>query len=97
VNANPAMIDRLLKAGADANASGPEGETSLMTVAHTGNVEAAKVLLAHGAKVDARESWRGQTALMWAAGQSHPAMMRELLAHGADVNARSAQQQWAMN
>ena len=94
VNANPAMIQRLLKAGADANATGPEGETALMTVAHTGNVEAAKVLLAHGAKVDARESWRGQTALMWAAGQSHPAMMRELLAHGADVNARSAQQEW---
>jgi len=95
VNADPAMIERLLKAGADANAAGPEGETALMTVAHTGNVEAAKVLLAHGAKVDARESWRGQTALMWAAGQSHPAMVRELLAHGADVNARSAQQEWA--
>jgi len=94
VNADPAMIERLLKAGADANASGPEGETALMTVAHTGNVEAAKVLLGHGAKVDARESWRGQTALMWAAGQSHPAMVRELVAHGADVNARSAQQEW---
>jgi ankyrin repeat protein len=95
LNANPAMIERLLKAGADANASGPEGETSLMTVAHTGNVDAAKILLAHGAKVDARESWRGQTALMWAAGQSHPAMVRALLEHGAEVNARSAQQEWA--
>lgn len=40
-----------------------------MTVAHTGNVEAAKVLLAQGAKVDAQENPRGQ-ALMWAAGQS---------------------------
>ena len=94
LNANPAMIEKLLKAGADANAIGPEGETALMTVAHTGNVDAAKVLLAHGAKVDARESWRGQTALMWAAAQSHPAMVAELAAHGADVNARSAQQDW---
>ena len=65
-----------------------------MTAARTGNVEAARVLLAHGARVDARESWRGQTALMWAAAQNHPAMVRELLAHGAEINARSAVQNW---
>ncbi len=88
------MIEKLLKAGADANGAAPEGETALMTAARTGNVEAARVLLAHGAPVDARESWRGQTALMWAAAQNHPAMVRELLAHGADVNARSAVQNW---
>ena len=88
------MIEKLLKAGADANAAAPEGETALMTAARTGNVEAARVLLAHGASVDARESWRGQTALMWAAAQNHPAMVRELLANGADVNARSAVQNW---
>jgi ankyrin repeat protein len=94
VNADPAMIERLLKAGADANATGPDGETALMTVAHSGNVEAAKILLAHRANVDATENWRGQTALMWAVGQSHPEMVRELVAHGADVNKRSAQQDW---
>ena len=33
----------------------PEGETALMTAARTGNVAAARVLLAHGARVDARE------------------------------------------
>ena len=66
------MIERLLKAGADANAAVTEGETALMTAARTGNVEAANVLLAHGAAVDARESWHGQTALMWAAAQRHP-------------------------
>jgi ankyrin repeat protein len=65
-----------------------------MTAARTGNVEAARVLLAHGASVDARESWRGQTALMWAAAQNHPAMVLELLSHGADVNGRSAVQNW---
>src|ERR1700692_677111 len=65
-----------------------------MTVARTGSVEAAKVLLAHGAKVDAREGWHGQTALMWAAAQRHPAMMRALIAHGADVNARSNLEKW---
>jgi len=94
VNGNPAMIERLLKAGVDANAAGPEGETALMTAARTGRVEAARVLLAHGAAVDAREMWHGQTALMWAAAQRHAGMIRELVARGADVNARSNLEKW---
>ena len=94
VNGSAPMIEKLLKAGADGNAPAPEGETPLMTVARTGSVDAARVLLAHGALVDARESWRGQTALMWAAAENHPAMVRELAAHGADVNARSTVQNW---
>jgi uncharacterized protein len=93
-NANPAMIERLLKAGADPNAVSTEGETALMTVARTGVVEAAKVLLDHGAKVDAREEWHGQTALMWAVDEKHPAMVKELIAHGADVNAVSNINKW---
>jgi ankyrin repeat protein len=94
VNGNPGLVERLLKAGVDANAMGPEGETALMTAARTGSVEAARVLLAHGAVIDAREGWHGQTALMWAAAQRHPAMIRELLAHGADVNAHSNLEKW---
>jgi uncharacterized protein len=93
-NANPAIIERLLKAGADPNATSTEGETALMTVARTGVVEAAKVLLDHGAKVDAREEWHGQTALMWAVNEGHPAMVKELIAHGADVNAVSNINKW---
>ncbi len=65
-----------------------------MTAARAGHVDAAKVLIAHGAIVDAREEWRGQTALMWAAAEGHPDMIRELAAHGADVNARSSIQKW---
>ena len=45
----------------------PEGETALMTAARSGNVEALRVLLAHGADVNAQERWMGETALMWAA------------------------------
>ncbi len=93
-NANAAMIERLLKAGADPNSVSTEGETALMTVARTGVVEAAKVLLDHGAKVDAREEWHGQTALMWAVDEQHPAMVKELIAHGADVNAVSKINEW---
>ena len=42
-----------------------------MTAARTGNVPTVKVLLAHGADVNAKESWKGQTALMWAAAENH--------------------------
>ena len=93
-NANAAIIERLLKAGADPNSVSTEGETALMTVARTGVVEAAKVLLDHGAKVDAREEWHGESALMWAVDEQHPAMVKELIAHGADVNAVSNVNKW---
>jgi ankyrin repeat protein len=65
-----------------------------MTVARVGSVAAARVLLEHGAAVDAREAWHGQTALMWAAARGHPAMIAALAEHGADVNARSNLEEW---
>jgi uncharacterized protein len=94
LNGEPKMIERLLNAGADPNAAGAEGETPLMTVAHAGSVAAAKVLIAHGAKVDAREDWHGETALMWAAAQKHPEMISTLIAAGGDVNAESTVVKW---
>src|SRR6185436_11773045 len=42
-----------------------------------------KTLLAHGAKVDAKEK-RGQTALMWAAAEGHAPVVELLLKAGAD-------------
>jgi ankyrin repeat protein len=65
-----------------------------MVVARSGNTEAAEVLIAHSADVNAREQWREQTALMWAAAQSQPAMVRLLIEHGAEVDARSAVNEW---
>jgi len=91
---NPAVLERLLKAGADANSPNTDGQTALMVVARTGNVAAAKVLLNNGANVNAKEGWRQQTALMWAAAQKQPAMVKELVARGADVNARSQVNNW---
>jgi uncharacterized protein len=49
VNANPKMVEALLKAGADANTVFSEGETALMTASRTGNAEVVKLLLAAGA------------------------------------------------
>ncbi len=61
-----------------------------MTAARAGNVEAVKLLLDHGAEVNAKESWRGQTALMWATAENHPAVVQVLVDHGADVNVVSS-------
>jgi ankyrin repeat protein len=94
LNGNAAMIGKLLAARADAKAANPEGETPLMTAARTGNVEAAKVLLDHGADLEARETWHGETALMLAVAESHAAMVRELVSRGADFNATSTLVNW---
>jgi ankyrin repeat protein len=94
VVANPALLSRLLEAGADVESPNADGQTALMVVARTSQVDAAQVLLARGAKVDAVEQWRGQTALMWAVAQSQPAMVKALVAAGADVNSRSMVNGW---
>ena len=84
----------MLEGGADANLANPEGETPLMAVARTGNVEAATLLLDAGADVNAIELWGQQSALMWAAAQKQPAMIKLLIARGADVDARGAVRNW---
>jgi ankyrin repeat protein len=84
-----AVIERLLKAGADAESPNADAQTALMIIARTSNVAAARLLIGHGANVNAVEKWRGQTALHWAAAQSQPAMVKELLRHHANPNARS--------
>lgn len=89
MNRNALMIQRLLKAGADSNASLTTGETVLMTCARTGNPDTIKALVKGGADVNAVEKLQGQTALMWAVAQGHPEVVRALLDAGADVHRRS--------
>jgi ankyrin repeat protein len=60
-----------------------------MTAARTGKADAVRVLLDHGAMVNAKEGWHGQTALMWAAAEGHRAVIETLVARGADIRARS--------
>jgi ankyrin repeat protein len=87
LNGNAAMIEALLKAGADPNSALPGEESALMTASRTGRVDAVKVLIAHGANVNFKESKRGQTALMWAAAEGNTATLEELVEHGADMHA----------
>ncbi|HEV8395783.1 MAG TPA: ankyrin repeat domain-containing protein [Vicinamibacterales bacterium] len=90
INGSAPMIDRLLKAGADANASlTPAGDTAVMMTARSGATGAIRVLREAGANVNAKESWGGTTALMWAVSEGHADAAKLLIEGGADVNARS--------
>jgi uncharacterized protein len=89
-NGNAALIDRLLKAGADPNAPlTASGDTALMIAARTGKPDAIRVLIEANASVNAKESWGGTTPLMWAVSEGHTEAARLLIGAGADVNARS--------
>src|SRR5579871_5513684 len=83
-NGSAPMIEILLKAGADCNATDEHGTTALMTAASSGSADAVKMLISHGANVNAREGTHGQTALMFAAALNRDAAIRTLLEHGAD-------------
>jgi ankyrin repeat protein len=90
MNGSAAMLQKLIKAGADPNLSlSKTGDTALMMAARTGNPAALNALIESGANVNARESWGGTTPLMWAASERHPDAVKVLIDHGADVNARS--------
>src|SRR5215468_12794498 len=90
VDGSAAMIEKLVKAGADPNAPlSSSGDTALMLAARTGTTDAIKVLLETGGNVNAKESWGGTTPLMSAVAERHPAAVKMLIERGADVSARS--------
>jgi ankyrin repeat protein len=89
-NGSARMLERLIKAGANANAPLSKfGDTALMLAARTGKTDAVKVLLDNGAQVNVTETWGGTTPLMWAVSERHLEAVKMLIANGAAVNARS--------
>jgi ankyrin repeat protein len=82
-NGSGAMIEALLKAGADPSKAASTGATPLMSAATSGDVGAVKALLDGGADLNAREKTNGQTALMFAAWEDRADVIRLLVSRGA--------------
>jgi ankyrin repeat protein len=82
------MLRLLLERGADPNQATALG-TPLTHAAWHDSVEAAQVLLDHGAHVNSRDRFADLTALHWAAATDspRPELVQLLLAKGADPNA----------
>jgi len=91
INASPALVHSLLKAGANPNTPIGTGETPLMTCAKTGAAEAVRLLVEYGAAVNAKEPAQNQTALMWAAAERHPDVIKALIDAHADLKGHSKQ------
>jgi ankyrin repeat protein len=88
-------VKLLLDHGADAKATNNWGATTLMAATAGGDVESARLLIQHGANVNAMPTPTpdafvfngGRSPLMWAAYRSDVPMIKALLAAGANINA----------
>ena len=83
---NVSTANRLLSAGAAANARTKEGWTALILAAQRNLFDLANTLLTRGADVNARDT-QGRTALMHAAREGHRQTVELLVNQGADVSA----------
>lgn len=83
--AHPAVVERLLAAGADARARLPTGWTALHGAARQ-SPESVGLLLDAGAEVDAAMASSGETPLHQAARSGRPAIVDRLLEAGADAS-----------
>ena len=81
------MVEALLKAGANPNVAQKSGMTPLLDAINVGKPELVKLLIAHGANVNAATTKTKITPLMWAIGDGHPEIATMLLEAGADVQA----------
>lgn len=87
------MVRYLLDHKADPNRATARG-TPLIWAAFGNSAQAAELLLASGAEVDAKTPMIGATALHWASysESAHPDLVRLLLKRGADPNAQFGEQ-----
>ena len=88
---NATMVSLLINNGANVNAKDLDDTTPLHEAARSGATEAASILIANGADVDAKENAFDRTPLLEAVAAALSLEMASLLiANGADVNAKDA-------
>ncbi|HTQ10401.1 MAG TPA: PQQ-binding-like beta-propeller repeat protein [Fimbriimonadaceae bacterium] len=82
-------IQALLAAGVDPNTEFRDGGTALLFASQRGHVEAVRMLVEHGANVNAYDDLNGTTALTFALG--HPEVVQALVDHGGNPDLRDFQ------
>ena len=80
-------VERLLQAGADANAATAGGERALLIAAKAGREDLVELLADFKADLDQGYA-QGMTALHWASQEGHLAVVQVLLKVGADVEVK---------
>jgi len=82
---HPDILSILLEAGTDPNIQGGH-VPALHVAAANDNVEAAKILISHGAKIDVRDTVNNDTALLYGIRDGKFSVAELLLEAGADPN-----------
>jgi ankyrin repeat protein len=85
-----AVVEELLKNGADVQSGSKTGFTALMFAAQQGDDDSARILLRAGAKPNDAQPKTGLTALMIASAMAHTKAVEVLLDGGADPNLADA-------
>lgn len=83
----PAIIELLIKSGAEVDAAHKCGGTALSSACYNGHVKAVELLLDAGAHVNVKDQ-AGWTPLICACLNGHTPIVKLLLAAGAEVNAK---------
>ena len=85
-----AVVEELIKGGADIHASSKSGFTPLMVAAQKGDEVSARILLRAGAKPNVAQPKTGLTPLMIASAMAQAKAVDALLDNGADPNLADA-------
>ena len=83
-----AVVELLLKNGADIDKKNEYGTTPLHLAADRGHTEVVELLLQHRANIHEKDQY-GHTPLHWATAEGHNKVVRLLLRHRADINAEN--------
>lgn len=88
-NNSVALVQLLIKNGAEVDAKSDYGGTALIRAAFRNSLDVARFLIGHGAEINAKDN-DGNTALMGAARRDplNLDLMKLLVEHGAEVNVK---------
>ena len=89
-------VKKYIEDGFDVNRVNNHGHQVLMIAAHQGHIDIVKLLIKHGANVNAKHKISGNTALIGAVFQGQKEMIKYLIEAGANLDEKNNQDQTAL-